>query len=87
MADDLLASGRRLGLVGDETVPVEPLTGGVSSDIFEVTTDDRAFVVKRALARLKVVADWRAPIERNHFEAALDQQAVAVSGNPLRRIA
>jgi aminoglycoside phosphotransferase (APT) family kinase protein len=26
--------------------------------------------VKRALSRLRVAADWRAPVERNHYEAA-----------------
>jgi hypothetical protein len=50
---------------------VEPLTGGVSSDIVRVTlSDGRAFCAKRALAQLKVAATWEAPLERNHYEIA-----------------
>lgn len=50
---------------------VEPLTGGVSSDIVRVTLPDgRAFCAKRALAQLKVAATWEAPLERNHYEIA-----------------
>jgi len=47
----------------------ERLPGGVSSDIWLVYADDRTFCVKRALAQLRVAADWRAPIERNTKEA------------------
>lgn len=62
---------RRAGLFGDgEDVRFEALTGGVSSDIWKVETGDRVFCVKRARARLKVEADWRAPVERNRFEVA-----------------
>ena len=48
----------------------ERLPGGVSSDIWLVHGDDTSFCVKRALAQLRVAADWRAPIERNTKEAA-----------------
>lgn len=62
---------RRAGLVGaDEAVRFTPLTGGVSSDIWLVETTARRFCVKRALAKLRVAADWRAPVERSVFEAA-----------------
>ena len=47
----------------------ERLPGGVSSDIWLVHAGDRSFCVKRALAQLRVAADWRAPIERNTKEA------------------
>jgi 5-methylthioribose kinase len=46
----------------------EVLTGGVSSDIVKITADDRVIAVKRALPKLKVAADWRAPVERNLYE-------------------
>ena len=46
----------------------EPLTGGVSSDIWKVTTPEQVFCVKRALPKLKVEADWNAPVERNRYE-------------------
>ena len=45
------------------------LPGGVSSDIWLVHAGDRSFCVKRALAQLRVAADWRTPIERNTKEA------------------
>jgi aminoglycoside phosphotransferase (APT) family kinase protein len=48
----------------------ERLPGGVSSDIWLVRAGPTAFCVKRALPRLRVAADWRAPIERNTKEAA-----------------
>jgi aminoglycoside phosphotransferase (APT) family kinase protein len=48
----------------------ERLPGGVSSDIWLVRGGSAAFCVKRALPRLRVAADWQAPIERNSKEAA-----------------
>lgn len=48
----------------------EVLSGGVSSDIWKVSTPQRRFCVKRALAKLKVAADWTAPVERNRYEVA-----------------
>ena len=48
----------------------ERLTGGVSSDIWRIDLPSGPICVKRALAKLRVAADWRAPIERNRFEAA-----------------
>jgi aminoglycoside phosphotransferase (APT) family kinase protein len=61
----------RLGLLpAGETVVYTPLPGGVSSDIWRVAAGDTVFCVKRALAKLKVQADWRAPVERNRYEVA-----------------
>ncbi|AOW13785.1 aminoglycoside phosphotransferase [Hydrogenophaga crassostreae] len=52
------------------------LTGGVSSDIWRVDLGDgRRLCVKRALAQLKVAADWKAPVSRNAFEWAWIQFA------------
>jgi aminoglycoside phosphotransferase (APT) family kinase protein len=48
----------------------ERLPGGVSSDIWLVRADSASFCIKRALPRLRVAADWRAPVERNAREAA-----------------
>lgn len=45
-----------------------PLSGGVASDIWRVDTRTRTVCVKRALAKLRVAADWFAPVERNAFE-------------------
>ena len=65
----LLEDLQRAGLLAPgEAATIVPLTGGVSSDISLVTTGGRRFCVKRALAKLKVAADWRAPVERNRSE-------------------
>ena len=45
-----------------------PLAGGVSSDIWRVALPAATICVKRALATLKVEADWQAPTERNNYE-------------------
>lgn len=67
---DWLDAFAKAGLIAPgETPRIEPLTGGVSSDIVLVETATRRFCVKRALAKLKVAADWRAPVERNRSEA------------------
>src|SRR5678815_222324 len=44
------------------------LVGGVSSDIWRVDLPHRTICVKRALAQLKVAAEWLAPITRNKSE-------------------
>src|SRR5436190_12915390 len=51
------------------SIGLERLPGGVSSDIWLVHAGDRSFCVKRALAQLRVAAEWRAPVERNSKEA------------------
>ncbi|WP_274627042.1 phosphotransferase family protein [Arvimicrobium flavum] len=67
---DVLDGLRRLGLLEDSERPeLTPLTGGVSSEIWKVSSARGEFCVKRALARLRVAAVWEAPLERSHFEA------------------
>jgi aminoglycoside phosphotransferase (APT) family kinase protein len=69
----------RLGLIRQGEKPrFARLTGGVSSDIWLVETADGPVCVKRALAKLRVQADWYAPIERNAFEAEWMRRAAAV---------
>ncbi len=66
---NLLPVLRDMGLVGaDETPAFIALTGGVASDIWRVDAARGPFCIKRALAKLKVAADWRAPVERNAYE-------------------
>ncbi len=57
----------RMNLSGATTG--ERLTGGVSSDIWRIDLPSGPICVKRALAKLLVAADWRAPVERNIYEA------------------
>src|SRR5690349_3360018 len=53
-----------------DAIEIRPLTGGVASDIAAVAVKDRLFCVKFALERLKVQAEWRAPVHRNRAEYA-----------------
>ncbi len=55
----------------------ERLTGGVSSDIWRIDLPTGPICVKRALAKLRVAADWHAPVERNRYEARWMQRANA----------
>ncbi len=70
---------RELQLAGDEPLIGGPLTGGVSSDIWCIHTARGPVCAKRALAQLRVAADWRAPIERNRYEARWMQVAQAAA--------
>lgn len=47
---------------------LDPLTGGVSSEVYRLDAPGGPYCVKRALPKLKVAADWRAPLERSHVE-------------------
>lgn len=58
-------------LSGPGAARFTPLAGGVSSDIWRVDLPDgRSVCVKRALAKLKVAAEWYAPVSRNAYEWA-----------------
>jgi 5-methylthioribose kinase len=76
-----------MGLIGpDEALVCEPLTGGVSSDIWKVTTSRGPIAVKQARAQLKVAAEWRAPVERNAFEVKWYRVAAAVVPEAVPRV-
>ena len=63
---DLLAD---LSLAGpDDDLLVRPLTGGIASDVAVVETSNQKFCVKFALHKMRVTADWFAPIRRNRTE-------------------
>lgn len=75
---DILDALRRMGLLPQGMTPDgQPLTGGVSSDIWRIDAPTGPICVKRALAKLRVAADWRAPVERNLYEARWVRQANA----------
>jgi len=73
---------RELGLVdANEATALrgEPLTGGVSSDIWRIATARGTLCAKQALPKLRVAAEWRAPIARNLYEARWMQVAAAAA--------
>ena len=70
-AVELIAALRRMHLLGaDETPTLTELSGGVSSLIVLAHTMHGPVCVKRALPKLKVAADWFAPVARNRAEVA-----------------
>jgi aminoglycoside phosphotransferase (APT) family kinase protein len=61
---------REAGVIpGGAPASFRVLTGGVASDIWCIEAGPARFAVKRALAKLRVAADWRVPVERNATEA------------------
>lgn len=85
--DDDRALLVRMGLSGaTEDMEFEPLTGGVSSDIRLVRISGRTVVLKRALTKLKVEADWHAPIERGLAEARWLAYAATVVPDAVPRV-
>jgi 5-methylthioribose kinase len=67
-SDSFLELLRRDGLVRGAEARLTPLSGGVSCEIYLVEDGAERFVVKRALAKLKVKADWFADVNRNRHE-------------------
>lgn len=77
---------RELGLLalGDK-ITCTPLSGGVASDIARVSTQDTTYCIKFARGKLKVLADWYAPVHRSAAEYAWLQVASTVdSGSAVR---
>lgn len=76
--EDIVAALRRMALLGPaERAQGEPLSGGVSSDIWRIDLAGGPICLKRALAKLKVAADWRAPVARSRYEARWMRRAAA----------
>jgi aminoglycoside phosphotransferase (APT) family kinase protein len=85
--DTLLAALSRMGLLRPGEQPaVAPLSGGVSSDIVRVDLERGSICIKRALPRLRVEADWRAPIERNRYEAEWMRTVGAILPDAVPRV-
>lgn len=71
LQDKCYALVAELGLGRVEDIcSVEPLTGGVASDIARIDIAGRSYCMKFALPKLKVAVDWHAPVHRNAAEYA-----------------
>ncbi len=69
--DEIRAALADMGLASaDAFYSMTPLGGGVSCDVNLVDLPGRPVCVKRALPKLRVAADWRAPPERSEAEVA-----------------
>ncbi len=78
---------RRMRLIGGTEQPaLVPLAGGVSSDIYRVDLAERSICLKRALPKLKVSAEWSAPVERNQFEVEWMRTARAIAPDFVPRV-
>ncbi|WP_137726152.1 phosphotransferase family protein [Prescottella subtropica] len=67
---EMVAALRRQGLADPtEHIHGVPVTGGVSSDVWRIDLPSGPVCLKRALPKLKVTADWRAPTTRAQWEA------------------
>ncbi|MCC5973975.1 MAG: aminoglycoside phosphotransferase family protein [Rubellimicrobium sp.] len=87
LAERAIALVRELGLVPDDLVPeVQPLTGGVASDIGLVRWPGGEAVVKFALEKLRVKEDWQVPVSRNAAEYAWLSFAGAVMAEVAPRL-
>jgi len=84
LPDEILTALQRMGLFG-ATGGVR-LTGGVSSDIWRIDRPDGPICVKRALAKLRVAADWQAPVERNLYEARWMRRAAKAVPDAVPRL-
>jgi 5-methylthioribose kinase len=58
---------------------IDRLSGGVSCDVYRVEGPGRTICVKRALPKLRVKADWRAPAERSSSEVAWLKLAATIA--------
>jgi aminoglycoside phosphotransferase (APT) family kinase protein len=67
--EEIRPSLAAMGLA-DGPCTITTLAGGVSCDVFLVESATGCFCVKRALPKLRVAAEWRAPAERSHAEVA-----------------
>lgn len=65
---DIVQALRKAGLIDTENPVLEPLTGGVSCDVWKLDTPAGPIVVKRPLPQLRVAAEWAAPVERGESE-------------------
>jgi aminoglycoside phosphotransferase (APT) family kinase protein len=69
LPQDIIDALNRMHLLNGARPNGEPLTGGVSSDIWRINLPGGPICIKRALPKLRVNADWQAPVERNIYEA------------------
>ena len=82
------AALNRMGLTAPDAPPppLVPLAGGVSSDIVRVDLPGGSICLKRALPKLKVQADWQAPVERNRWEVAWMKVAALIEPTAVPRV-
>lgn len=73
--EEVLEYALSRGLIEEKSVAqAEALSGGVSGEVWKVSRSQGSFVLKRALAKLKVEADWFSDVRRVERE----QEAMSI---------
>ncbi len=70
----------------DEAITIKALTGGVSSNIFQLTTKQAQYCLKQALPQLKVAKQWLAPVDRVFAEIDWLQTAASIAPDAVPKI-
>jgi 5-methylthioribose kinase len=70
----------------DDAITVKALTGGVSSNIFQLTTKHAQYCLKQALPQLKVAKEWLAPVDRVFAEIDWLQTAATIAPDAVPQI-
>jgi 5-methylthioribose kinase len=70
----------------DDTITIKALTGGVSSNIFQITTQQAQYCLKQALPQLKVAKQWLAPVDRVFAEIAWLHTAASIAPDAVPNI-
>lgn len=84
--NETLDSIRSLGLIKSDTPSIQPLTGGVSSDVWLIEDAGRKFVVKRSVPKLRVKADWFSDPARLRYEALYIQTVAGIVPGAVPRL-
>lgn len=66
--DELIDYLVKKSILNSSSAEITSLSGGVSCEILLINDGKKKFVLKRALAKLKVKDDWFADVKRNHIE-------------------
>ncbi len=83
---EIIAALQNASLDLADDISVSPLTGGVSSDIWLIADSEKTYVLKMALARLKVDALWEADVKRNIAEQEFIEFLSVISPSSVPKI-
>ena len=70
----------------DDAITIKALTGGVSSNIFHITTQQAQYCLKQALPQLKVAKQWLAPVDRVFAEIAWLHTTASIAPDAVPKI-
>lgn len=83
---EIIEKLRHAGVLGSGAVASQPLSGGVSCDIWLLDEGGRRVVVKQALPKLRVKDDWFADVGRNATEQAYIRYVAGFRADAVPRI-